>query len=194
MQSLVDDIIWTGDDQFSLLMLGDVLGDRGASDYLTMSLIENIQNQAKIIGNPDPIRIIASNHDLGVIGVNPGIGRYANNSSYGTAHIFHEADELEKMYKNYFEQMKLFEYNLKTKSLFTHAKMSEEVNDQKTFDNKLNIQYLKIILGYNPEQSVTDVQEFVDRANEFLLVSFGDTIHPVTLCQVNILLKKTGIN
>lgn len=171
LKEIMSEVVWIGGDR-KLLMLGDVLGDRGVSDYLTMTLIESLRNQAKLAGNNNPIEIIASNHDLGIIGVDPNIGQYsAPNNSYGTSFLLESIDDIENKYSEYFYQLKMFHYDTNTDSFFAHSRISSDIRnnpDTKSINNCANIGYLKILTGFDPNIEIANPSEFVAKSNKVL--------------------------
>ncbi|NJK71066.1 MAG: hypothetical protein HC932_02290 [Thermales bacterium] len=175
LNNIAEQVVWIGDNQ-QLNMLGDVLGDRGVSDVITMKLISSIRNQAKAKNNSNPISIIASNHDMGVIGADPRINKpQGANNSYGFSFLFSEVSEVENMYQQYFDQVDLFSYDTESQSFFSHSRMSDQINhntsDNKKFEESVinyeRIGCLKILLGYDHDQNITNIQEFTNKANEF---------------------------
>jgi hypothetical protein len=62
--SLLPSVQWQGKDKRQAILLGDVVFDRGPSDYLTLSLLHRVyESAAASHPNHQPVRIVYSNHD-----------------------------------------------------------------------------------------------------------------------------------
>ena len=131
----IDQFIWTGDKR-QLILIGDVLGDRGPTDKLTLAIINKLRAD-----NPERIISIASNHDNEALNMMEYSIKskktrfsemWADPSRASTLRAFNlSADSAEERkalldsYMEYFQHQKLLHYNPKTQTLYAHAPISE---------------------------------------------------------------------
>ncbi len=126
LQFVIPSIRWKGGDR-QLILIGDVLSDRGPLDTVTLSVIEHISQQA-----PNAIVRMASNHDHNVLGY-----LLDEKSFLGTAFVSSmlracdvatenkQFGDLAQKYFRYLLQSKLLHFDSETKTLFAHAPITE---------------------------------------------------------------------
>lgn len=181
---------WIGEDR-QLLLIGDVLGDRGPLDSLTLAILAHIkrqkafQSRQKGSVNPKPSFIfIASNHDHGTIRVLLDPKRWLT-MGLNTQGSLHRAFRLLKaeeetpqaletqkqaeagltaQYRNYLMHSKLMHYNPKTGSLYTHASVSRR-NIQKLMDTLGSQNLIKPEWRSLDTLKAEDLPDFIETVN-----------------------------
>ncbi|MFN7834346.1 MAG: hypothetical protein ACK5NY_00925 [Burkholderiaceae bacterium] len=142
LRRAISRIKWIGGDR-QLVLIGDVLGDRGLSDQITLEILEKLTGDT--LGR---IVRIASNHDHDVIEpllngkIERAFGEERLTEVFGTlgpgqavslwvALKLTETDmeareELVQRYKDYLSNSKLMHYDPDTSTLYTHAPIDSE--------------------------------------------------------------------
>jgi hypothetical protein len=122
LKALIPEIQWTGGKR-QVILIGDVLGDRGPSDSITMDLIEHLEKSSASI-----IRL-ASNHDHDVIpyfnsNFDAVISPYNANSvrnAVAVAQKMGTMENLKQHYAHYLKQSKLMHFDSENKVMYMHA-------------------------------------------------------------------------
>ena len=172
LQALIPQMRWKGEDR-QLILIGDVLSDRGPLDTVTLALIRHFSQQA-----PERIVRLASNHDHNVLGYLldeeslmrpefiPSMSRASEvacfNQQFGT---------LAAQYYEYLSCSKLLHFDTESQTLFAHAPITQAhlkslepflklVRDR--VPHQLEREPLPVDNIEHPER----VTHFVDKANQ----------------------------
>ncbi|MFH1287014.1 MAG: hypothetical protein ABII02_04690 [Candidatus Magasanikbacteria bacterium] len=156
---LLDSIEWIGGDR-EMVFLGDLISDRGLSDLLTMKILKKIKadggNIVTLAGNHDmqPVLTIAK-HQKKPLSRYKGIGDGQKVSSGRSLATEHKTTNIQM--KGFYIRQKLFHYDEETKSLFTHAPLSQGHIDE-----------LKQAISFQGDiTNPKTMAAFVDRVNEW---------------------------
>jgi hypothetical protein len=170
---LLPSIKWIGGDR-KLILIGDVLSDRGPCDLLTLKIIEHLTKDR----HDDRFIRLASNHDHNVVPwLAGGKTQISSDQSCSLdraemlAAYINQKDEnrqeltkLRELYKDYLNQSKLLHYDPATKTLYTHAAVTN-----KNLDKLVKV--LKETDSSIPKRSkIQDgeaISAFVNKANKY---------------------------
>jgi hypothetical protein len=154
---------WAGGDK-KLILIGDVLSDRGPYDPTTLAIINHLDHQA-----PGKIIKIASNHDhnaLNYVVSNqldyPFQSQSLRNALRVARQQYGGEDKLKASYINYLSQSQLLHWDNDSKTLYMHAPITQRVLEQSI--NKLNNTGLKIT-PYK-EVSSENLPQFIQSLND----------------------------
>ncbi|PIR83180.1 hypothetical protein COU19_01835, partial [Candidatus Kaiserbacteria bacterium CG10_big_fil_rev_8_21_14_0_10_56_12] len=165
---LIQEIEWIGGER-QLLLIGDVLRDRGVSDAVTLAMLDGIRRQGGIVTT------LASNHDCDALftlaldrsrtGSNDGeitsiytLGDQEQGISDTRSRASLEGDEKKHYYRQVREHLKslsLFYYDEESNTFFSHAPVTPE-----------QIEKLRAMVGMG-EITRANVAEFTQKANEW---------------------------
>jgi hypothetical protein len=169
LHKLVPAMKWTGGDR-TLVLIGDVIGDRGPFDQITQSIIEHLTRD-----NPGRIVRIAGNHEHNVLrhmiyklnGIDdsctPSLAR-----SYAIAgSSLPQELELKEQYGRYIGKTQLLHYDPKSKTLYTHAPIHKDNAQQLIawLQSKSEAYGLGKVLNYEEMKTEQDMSRFVKQAN-----------------------------
>lgn len=125
LRRVVSTFRWTGGDR-QLILMGDLLSDRGPLDSITMAIIRKLRNQA-----PDQITHLASNHDHNVLWklMTDSMTTIPEQSTsmdraIETADKNNDLDNLICRYFDHLSDSKLLYLDEKSKTLYAHAPIS----------------------------------------------------------------------
>jgi hypothetical protein len=143
-----------------LVLIGDVISDRGADDRLTISLIEKLFESAQ--GN---LVILAGNHDLNPVmdDSHKIMPHQAKSELPGNM-----ADEvaMKTMVQQYLSKTVLFHYLPEHKAFMSHAPLrADDMDSLIRVMNQRNLLPPNIKSSYNIQES--DIQPFVESVNQF---------------------------
>lgn len=165
LKAVIPHIEWKGNR--TLLLIGDVLSDRGPCDLFTLKIIEHLTQD----GHDDRFIRIASNHDHNVLPnlihnmntLNPADS--INRARSLAEHHGSDAEaDLKQMLRHYLSQSKLMHYNPETQTLYTHAPITNR-----------NLEELIVLMrtkGHSvPDLSTintpADIRRLAEQANQF---------------------------
>lgn len=140
LKKLISTFKWTGGNR-QLILIGDVLADRGPLDSLTLTIVDQlteVNSKTKEEKHPERLIRIASNHDHDALrylsGLQPASAILELTASYYRALQLaiknpdaQEADKLFEQYARYLGASELMHYNSETGSLYTHAPVSKKI-------------------------------------------------------------------
>ena len=153
-------------------MAGDIINDdKGLlmDDGLTLRVFRSLRRQAKEMNLPDPFTVVASNHDIFTIAIDPkfGFNKY-DHTSKETPESLGDT-ELAKMYFEYLQQTILFDYDLETNTLLSHTLPVNKPNPDNTTISKYGtyetINFMLTQFGYSNIQTQAELEEFVTEVN-----------------------------
>ncbi len=127
LSQLVPQIQWIGGDR-KMILIGDVLSDRGPSDKITLELMEHLSRN-----HPDRFIRLASNHDHHALSLLAGQGLHLlggqadsmNRAILAVEDDTKAAKKLRQQYQNYLGQSRLMHYEPDTQTLFVHAPITK---------------------------------------------------------------------
>jgi hypothetical protein len=163
LKELISTLQWTGGNK-QLILIGDMLGDRGPLDLLCMDILEQIKRD-----HPERVIHLASNHDHTTLsyfieGDTP-LAYGQQNSLLRTIFLEGPSIDLIERYRQYIASSKLMHYNPKTKTLYTHAPIS--VMTLKNLIEALKDED-RLPQDYTYEQlSEKNLPQFVETANHY---------------------------
>jgi len=162
--NLIKTMSWTGKDGQSLILIGDVLADRGISDRITLELLSHISRP-----NPERIIRLASNHDhAGVHFLLTGKTTMHHQGSQTRAFQMtrnEDYDALGELYLEHISQLKLMHLDHETKTLYTHAPVTKE-NIISLINNLKAEDLLDSNFSYH-DISSKNISQLIDVANYF---------------------------
>lgn len=128
LKKLIPEIQWTGGDR-KLILIGDVLADRGPYDPITLDMIEHLEKK-----NAHIVRL-ASNHDHEVLGyfspnVEALISPKNTNSIRNAVAVAKKngpaaEEKLKKQYLHYMKQTQPMYYDAENKVMYMHAPLNK---------------------------------------------------------------------
>ena len=149
IKNLVDILIekikkiqWTGDNR-QLILLGDIIKDRGVSDRLTLSLFKHLREQGA------ETHVLASNHDLDIF-----FQFLANRETIGSSHHIDPASKED--YIEYIKQTQLLLYDEQNNICYSHAYLTGKT-----------IQRIKAAVYFRERITPNNAEKFVERVNEW---------------------------
>lgn len=155
---------WTGKEEQKLILIGDVIADRGISDRITLELLSHVSKQT-----PERIIRLASNHDqAGLHFLLTGETSINHQESQTRAFQLtkrEDYDALGELYLEHLSQLKLMHFEPETKTLYTHAPITKD-NILALIDNLKTENLLDINFSYH-DISSENILEFVEAANLF---------------------------
>lgn len=170
LSELLEAVTWIGGEDRELILLGDLLADRGVTDTLTLQLLNRLSRE-----NPERFIKLTSNHDHCAIHYLL-TGEIHQSMLSKTPVSFAESqvrafklsdnqDQLRGAYLEHIASLKLMHYDRDSKSLYAHAPIKPEnirflINELKEFN------YLGKDFEYEHVNSDT-IQDFVELANQF---------------------------
>ncbi|WP_373533584.1 hypothetical protein [Vampirovibrio sp.] len=162
---LIQELTWCGQPGQQLVLIGDVLSDRGPLDHLTLDIIQQLNPK-----NADHLVCLASNHDHAGLQTlinkrfslnwetGGSLGRsilIADRDNYVQVRLIAAEDKVQvqlespakgesgqhflKQFKRYLQNSKLIHYNPASKTLFTHAPVINQ--DLQSLQDILNQYY-----------------------------------------------------
>lgn len=153
---------WTGAEGQKLILIGDMIGDRGVSDTLTLTVLSHLSKE-----DPNRLIRIASNHDHCAANFLLN-GERTMNHDESQARAFKLSDnhtELRELYLNHLKELKLLHYDKSSKTLYSHAPITPE-NFESLIANLKEEGFIDQELGYKDINDNT-IEEFIEIANQF---------------------------
>lgn len=153
---LIGTIDWIGEDRH-MLLIGDLLSDRGLYDGIILAIIDTIRKRAKAKGFHGPVTILASNHDYDFIVSKFHPDRTIDSaqaiSHFRMAMIESEDSILETMTR-YYDNMDLLHYDVGSKMLFSHGAITKD-----------SIRRLQEAMGFREPITEKNLLDFIEQAN-----------------------------
>jgi len=155
---------WIGKKDQKLILIGDIIADRGISDRITLELLSHLTKQ-----NPERMIRLASNHDQSGIHYLLN-GQTTMNHQESQTRAFQiankdEYDSLGELYLEHLSQLKLMHFDPETKTLYAHAPITKK-NICDLIDNLKAEDLLDMNYSYH-DISSNNLSEFIDTANFF---------------------------
>jgi len=160
LQALIPSMQWQAGRQ--LILMGDIIGDRGPIDTLTLDIIEHLRKD-----HPDRIINIASNHDHGAFDywmTGQPVMFPAHQASMMRALILAEdKNALREKYARFLSHTKLMHYQPETQALYVHTPLKADT--MKSLFSALQ----QAGLWHVPyeQMSAKHLPDFVETANRF---------------------------
>jgi hypothetical protein len=153
---------WTGDSGQKLILIGDIIGDRGISDTLTLSVLSHLSQD-----NSDRFIRIASNHDhcAATYLLNGERTMNRDESQQRALMITSNPSELKDLYLSHLNQLKLLHYDKNSQTLYSHAPITPG-NIEALIDNLKKEELIDPDFAYEDINKDT-IGAFVEIANYF---------------------------
>lgn len=173
-------------DNRQILLIGDVISDRGADDRLTLALIQAINQQ-----QPGKILTLAGNHDLNVV-ADPDRQIIPKQAKSGFPGMIENSGMMQAMYRAYLSQSQLLYYQPALKSLFSHSPITDDDIDL-LFNTLKQRNLLPPTLQSQTQVTADTLGTFVDIVNRFfqdtLKVHFVNPEDPQTKTAMDVFMK-----
>lgn len=181
---LVKEVKWTGGER-ELVLLGDLIFDRGLCDDITLALVAELRTKAEAAGGR--VEIMASNHDLE--------GFFQESAGWDLSHLTSRMNK--KVYEDYCRQLKLCHFDEEKKVFFTHAMWSndvdayellgdsEHISIKNKFYSAKNFPLLDVMREYFNFTAETPPVVVVDKLNEWFQINVVDKFFRVPSAVIN---------
>jgi hypothetical protein len=164
IKTQLETIQWNGGEDRQLILIGDVVADRGPLDSITLDILEKIKDQ-----HPHRVVILASNHDHDGFGFLVKKRHEMKSAFVGSQKRAFETSEdkaaLEAQYKRHSRESSLMHYDAETETLYTHAPI--------TMKNMESLTGIMKQHGYLPENFKLEtmrkdgLKDLTEQANTF---------------------------
>jgi hypothetical protein len=153
---------WTGDKGQKLILIGDIIGDRGPSDTLTLTVLSHLSKE-----DSDRFIRIASNHDhcAATFLLNGERTMSRDESQKRALMLCDNHEELKEQYLSHLKELKLLHYDKDSQTLYSHAPITPE-NLESLIANLKEEGLIDGDLGYSNINQDT-IEEFIEIANNF---------------------------
>jgi hypothetical protein len=171
LKQMVPFMKWKGGSDRKLILAGDVIGDRGPLDQVTLEIIHQLTRK-----QPDRIVRIGSNHDHNVLrymtlGLDGMGGSFTTSmqNAYKIAMGPSQVKALREQYFDYLAHSKLMHYDPASKTLYTHAPVTKQHIKQLIELMKAKREQLGLneVHEYEAIHTPEDLLGFVDQVNRF---------------------------
>lgn len=187
LEAHIKAIRWKNDRR-QLLLVGDVIGDRGPLDLVTLSLINHLRQ-----GHPDRILALASNHDHDVYDQlvlnRSSVKEPIHKGSFLRSKMLEphlNPGELRESIHRYLVQSKLAWYDAPSGTLFSHAPVAKHYYAQLNQDSDMVRYQADHPLPSNPKPSQR-IEQWVAGANHkyqaYVQAGFEDLVNSQSLRQ-----------
>jgi hypothetical protein len=153
---------WSGPEGQKLILIGDIIGDRGVTDTITLELLSHLSAKS-----PDRIIRIASNHDhcaaAYLLKKDSRINHHE--SQLRAFQLSKDHDSLVSLYREHLAELKLMHYDSDTQTLYSHAPITP-ANFETLIANLKEEGFIDQELRYQDINEDT-IAEFVEISNAF---------------------------
>jgi len=171
LSDILKKVTWTGGSDRQLILIGDVLADRGVTDTLTLQLLSQLSKDS-----PDRFVRLTSNHDHCAISYlltgdthklmqNPASRLSYAESQIRAFKLSEDREGLVNQYREHIKELKLLHYDRNSKTLYSHAPITPD-QFKSLIETLKEYNYLGTGFEYENLNQET-IEDFVGLANQF---------------------------